>query len=208
MAKPAQKKSKSKLPKVPKFKKAKGYARHRAAALGKRPPVGTKVLIVPRAGPGRPSSYKPEVYNVLLERLTSGESLVSICAEEGMPCITTVGDWRMKYPEFDKAYRKACEIRTHVWGEQVLSIADTPVSFEKVTTSTGGKNGDVETVFTGDSPEHRKLQVDTRLRMMKYHNRADYGDKLETDGKVEHEHTIRVIERVVVKPKPWIEHEG
>ena len=213
MAKTAKKKPKAKAPKGPKIKKGLLYKRHRAASLGKRPPVeGVEMILKPKGvfpnRDGRPSLYKPEIYIPILERISRGESLVRICAEVGMPDPSTIGNWRLKHEEFDVLYKKALAIRTHVWGEQVVEIADTPELTEKVITTSGGKNGDTQQVIVGDNVQARQLRIETRFKMMARHNRADYGDKVETGGKVEHEHTIKVIERVIVDPKPWVEHEG
>lgn len=197
---------KTKALKTPKIKKAAAYHRHRAAAEGKREAVIGGELIIRPMTAGRPSLCKPEIYEPILKRLAAGASLISICAEVGQPDVTTVTGWCQRYPEFDKLYRQALALRTHVWGEQTLMIADTPVAFEKVTRVNSEKNGDSETVVTFDSPEHRKLQVDTRFKMMARHNRADYGEKIETDNKHEHNINIKTITRRVVRP-PVIDHE-
>jgi len=216
MAKPARKpkpktKAKAKATKKPDGPKIKNNfvsRRHHAASLGKRPPVEGAELILPKAKAGRPSLYKPEIYWPILERISAGESLIRICAEEGQPDANTVNGWVTRYPEFKEKYKEALALRTHHWAEQLVEIADTPEIMEKVITKTGGKEGDTEQVISGDAVEHRKLRIETRLKMMARHNRAEYGEKVETSGTMEHNHTIKVIRMHAVKPKPWIEHEG
>ncbi len=44
---------------------------------------------------GRPTKYTPTLAESICERLSSGESLTSICAAEEMPKRTTVVGWQV-----------------------------------------------------------------------------------------------------------------
>lgn len=56
---------------------------------------------------GRPSTYTPELAAMILERMSEGEFVQEICAEEGMPHVGTLWRWREARPEFREAYARA-----------------------------------------------------------------------------------------------------
>lgn len=186
------------------------YKRYRDASKGKRPPVASAALVLPaRTKMGRPSILEnEELICTILERMAAGENLLSICSDEGMPEARTVIGCTLRNPEFKKRYDEAVEIRSHVWGEQLKQISDTPNVMEKITRTTGGKNGDTETVFTSDALEHRKLQIGTVQWIIARQNSKSYGDKVQTENKTDHNINIKVIKRIFVEPNgKIIEHD-
>ncbi len=56
---------------------------------------------------GRPSKYTLHLAGSILERLSSGESLTSICAAEEMPKRTTVVKWQGQHDTFATLYARA-----------------------------------------------------------------------------------------------------
>lgn len=56
---------------------------------------------------GRPSTYTPELAEAVLAHLEDGLCVSEIAAIEGMPKVSTVGQWRAKHPEFAAAYARA-----------------------------------------------------------------------------------------------------
>ncbi len=56
---------------------------------------------------GRPTKYTLDLAEGILERLSSGESLTSICAAEEMPKRTTVVGWQGQHDEFATSYARA-----------------------------------------------------------------------------------------------------
>ena len=60
---------------------------------------------------GRPTKYTPELAEGILERLSSGESLTSICAAEEMPKRTTVVKWQGQHDTFATLYARARSLR-------------------------------------------------------------------------------------------------
>ena len=58
---------------------------------------------------GRPSSYTKEKALVICERISSGESLVQICKDDGMPPCKTVFVWLGQFEEFRDMYVRARE---------------------------------------------------------------------------------------------------
>lgn len=54
-------------------------------------------------GPGRPSDYSEELADIICERPADGESLRSICLNDGMPNKATVFRWLAAHEEFATA---------------------------------------------------------------------------------------------------------
>lgn len=67
---------------------------------------------------GRPTKYNEEVAFAICERIANDESLVSICKDDGMPCLTSVYRWRDEHDEFRANYARARECQGH-------TVADT-----------------------------------------------------------------------------------
>lgn len=59
--------------------------------------VNTPSRELPNTALGRPSSYCTELADEICERLACGESLRTICADDGMPHRTTVIRWLSRH---------------------------------------------------------------------------------------------------------------
>ncbi len=70
--------------------------------MGKRATKATKTKT-----PGRPSKYTQSLAENICERLSSGETLTSICSAEGMPKRTTVVKWQGQHDGFATLYARA-----------------------------------------------------------------------------------------------------
>lgn len=127
-------------------------------------------------GPGRPSDYSEELADIICERLADGESLRSICRDEGMPHASTVCRWLASDDRaaFREQYTRARELQADALFDEALEIADTPVEGVKTKVTSDGKT---ETT-TGDMIEHRRLRVDTRKWMVGKLAPKKYGEKL------------------------------
>lgn len=88
---------------------------------------------------GRPSDFTPEIANEICERLSRGESLRSICADEEsgwLPSDTTVRRWLAKgdaepeseYGEFRRQYAHAREVQADTKFDQAWEIAQAATS--------------------------------------------------------------------------------
>lgn len=75
---------------------------------------------------GRVSTYTPELGERILERISCGESLVTICQDKDMPGRTTVMRWVNQDPVFRDNYCAATRDRMHSYAEQIVEIADDP----------------------------------------------------------------------------------
>lgn len=59
----------------------------------------------------------------IVSRVANGESLPVVCGNPKMPTMELVYEWFENHPDFEKAYRRAEEIRGHRLGEQALETA-------------------------------------------------------------------------------------
>ena len=79
-----------------------------------------------------------------------------------------------------------------------MRIADTPVVGEETTEKA---NGDTET-RKGDMLGHRKLQIETRLKLLAKWDPKRYGERTTLAGDPDNPLTvINKVERTIVKPK-------
>lgn len=66
---------------------------------------------------GRPTKYKPEYKDVLLELMKQGASIEEICLELDV-CRQTLYNWFEEYPEFLYTKKKAVEFSKGWWMKQ------------------------------------------------------------------------------------------
>lgn len=128
---------------------------------------------------GRPSSYSKEVAQTICELLSDGVPLREICRMEGMPQWRTVYNWM--YSDdllgeagvgLSSAIARAREVGYDAIAEECLIIADTPKFGQKQVMSDEGSTTTVE-----DMLGHRKLQIETRLKLLAKWNPKKYGDR-------------------------------
>lgn len=115
---------------------------------------------------GRQSTYTPELAAAICERLSQGETLLSICRDEAMPGLTTVKRWLLANDEFRTLYARAREEQADTLAEQALDVADNS---------------------TGDWARDR-LRVDTRKWFASKMRPRVYGERqtVEHEGSVNH----------------------
>lgn len=126
---------------------------------------------------GRPSEYSQETADAICERIADGESLRSICTEEGMPNKATVFRWLDALPDFATKYARARECQADTLADEIVLIADTTQIGVKTKTN---EKGEVETT-EGDMIEHRKLRIAARQWTAEKLRPKKYGPKLEID---------------------------
>lgn len=106
---------------------------------------------------GRPATFDRAVADQILERLSEGESLRSICRDEGMPSEGTVRLWATVDREgFHSQYTRAREHQMDSLAEDILEISD-------------DKDADAQ---------RSRLQVDTRKWLMSKIAPKRFGDKV------------------------------
>jgi len=125
---------------------------------------------------GRPVEPVPQdIADELVEWISEGKTLREFCRQPGKPCYATIYDWKDKDPEFATRIARAREIGEEVIHQECLSIAD---STQLGVIVTEKPDGSTETK-TADMLEHRKLRIDTRLKLLAKWNPKKYGDRVD-----------------------------
>lgn len=120
------------------------------------------------------SRYSAAMATAIVEWISEGKPLREFCRQQSLAW-KTVYNWLEADPDFATRFARARDIGADAIAEQALEIADTPV--EGVRTETGGKDGAKE--VREDMLGHRKLQVETRLKLLAKWFPQKYGDKTE-----------------------------
>jgi hypothetical protein len=132
---------------------------------------------------GRPSKYTPELAAEICERLSTGETMRQICRDEHMPHWTQVYEWLSRDDSLSLRVARAREAGYDALAEEALEIANTPhLGQKKVFSSGAGEDEDSMTVTEDDMLGHRKLQIETRLKLLACWNPKKYGNKVALGG--------------------------
>lgn len=147
---------------------------------------------------GNPTTFTKEAADEIVERLSAGEPLEWICRDESMPAVRTVSHWRKANADFDQAFLAARDHGFDAIAAGALNIADTPCEgiVEKLERVPVYGNADKPEEITGyelqvvetrreDMLGHRKLQVETRLKLLAKWDPRRYGDRLAVDHGVQ-----------------------
>lgn len=133
--------------------------------------VATKQQKTPKKT-GRPSKYTPELAKEICERLSDGEPLRQICRDNHMPAWQKIYEWMVRDEALSGAIARAREQGYDAIAEDLLVIADTPLMGDTETSSANGL-----TITRQDMLGHRKLQIETRLKLLAKWNPKKYGDR-------------------------------
>ena len=120
---------------------------------------------------GRPSLYSEAMAHDICERLSTGQSLASICEGKGMPNVATIFRWLEKEASFRDLYTHARDNMAHAIFDECLVIADE---------ATG--DIDKEGNPNNTNVQRAKLRIDTRFRMAGKLNPKVYSDRMEQLG--------------------------
>lgn len=132
---------------------------------------------------GRPTTFDEQVASGILERLSGGTPLAEICRDEGMPHPSTFRRWcdtgehELNGVPLAIAYAQAREDGFDALAAEALQIANTPCEGEIVT-----DDGEKVTTKREDMLGHRKLQVETRLKLLAKWDPKRYGDLVKLSG--------------------------
>lgn len=113
---------------------------------------------------GRPTKYNGDLIEDICEKIANGRSLRSICAEDGMPTMSTVCKWLIENKEFSEQYARAREKQADYFAEEIIEIAD---------------SAEAESAAVSKA----KLQIDARKWAASKIAPKKYGDKQEIDVK-------------------------
>ena len=135
---------------------------------------------------GRPSKYTEEIALKICEQLSEGIPLREICRQEGMPAWRTVYDWMWKNEALSTAIARARDIGYDKMAEECLYIADNLHMGKRTVYSSGAEEGeDSMTVTEEDMLGHRKLQIETRLKLLAKFNPKRYGEYRAPEEKID-----------------------
>lgn len=125
---------------------------------------------------GRRSTYNESIAHQICERIAEGEPLRAICREDGMPSWRTVYEWTEANAEFAARIARARICGREAIFEDTLLIADEPKEGIRSELSDGK-----EKITREDMLGHRKLQIETRLKLLAKWDPKKYGERLHSE---------------------------
>lgn len=141
-----------------------------------------------------PSKRTPEIEAEVLSRMSKGETLTSICRSLGIST-NSWSVWCREDEVLDIAHGHARDEGFDAIAADCLKIADTPL--EGVSTESellpdlecSGEEKKLTMQITKEKRDdmlgHRKLQIETRLKLLAKWDPRRYGDKLDIGGKLD-----------------------
>lgn len=127
---------------------------------------------------GRQTTYTEQAASAICARIADGETLRAVCRDDGMPAWRTVYDWLQEREDFAARFARAREIGAESIAQEALDIADTPMEGVRTEVGDDGKTK----VVSEDMLGHRKLQIETRLKLLAKWFPKKYGDKIAVGG--------------------------
>lgn len=132
---------------------------------------------------GRPTTYTPEIADIICSRLAEGESMRTISGSKDMPALSTMFLWLRKHEEFSEQYAKAKEESHSALFEEILDIADDGTNDWMLTNAEDNEGWKQN----GESIQRSRLRVDARKWALSKIMPKKYGDKIQqevsgTDG--------------------------
>ena len=116
-------------------------------------------------------AYPESIRLEICERIAKGESMVSICASEGMPVTSVVYNWLTVDKEFSDRYARAREQQAEHYLDEIIAISD-DVSLDEIIDGEGNPRTNHEAI------QRSRLKVDTRKWAMSKLAPKKYGDKI------------------------------
>ena len=137
----------------------------------------------------RPGSieYDPVLGTEMLERLADGDSLASICRDEGMPDERSVRRWARNHGEFGDQYAIARRLGNEKRADELLEIAD-DASADGIETENGHR------ILDNVRVNHARLMIDTRKWLLSKGLPKVYGDHVTVAG--DPDQPIHVVRRI------------
>ena len=129
-------------------------------------------------------AYNQAIADYVCEQLALGRSLLRI-SKDGpekanglqLPSRWEIRNWEDQEPHRANS-KRAREVGCHVMAEECVEIADNPQLGEIVTEKADGGTE----IRREDMLGHRRLQIDTRMRLLGKWLPKIYGDKIEVDN--------------------------
>ena len=120
---------------------------------------------------------------IICTRLATGEPYTVILRDLGLK-VRTVNQWRQDDQEIAAQFDEARDLGYDAIAAQCVNIADTPQlgvieKLELITDKDGGSKMVVTERRNEDMLGHRKLQIETRLKLLAKWDPRRYGDKVQ-----------------------------
>jgi len=115
--------------------------------------------------------------DTICERISNGESLRTICEDEGMPSKSTVFKWLGLEAEFADQYARAREAQADAIFDDILSIADDGQNDWMEKKDAEGEN--IGWRENGEAIRRSQLRIDARKWMAGKLKPKKYGEKLD-----------------------------
>lgn len=128
---------------------------------------------------GRPSDYTEELAEAICLRLSEGESLRSVCRDDGMPSKQAVLRWLAKHESFRAQYVRAKEQGAEALAEEMFDIADDGANDWMERTNSDGDN--IGWQLNGEHVRRSQLRIDTRKWYLSKIMPKKYGEKIQTE---------------------------
>lgn len=124
-----------------------------------------------KASRAYPADFVAKVKDEICERIAEGEPLRVICREPDKPGFRTVYQWLQDDDDFAARFARARDIGFDAIAEEALEISNTPVFGEEIE-----DDGERVKVRRADMLGHRRLQVETRLKLLAKWSPKKYGE--------------------------------
>jgi len=122
------------------------------------------------------SVYSQDLVDEIIRRVSDGEPLAQVCRDEHMPHRDTFYDWMTRDDDLSRRFARARELGFDMIALDALRIANTPVEGIETEESDNGIK-----VKRADMLGHRKLQVETRLKLLAKWDPKRYGERVAHD---------------------------
>lgn len=127
----------------------------------------------------RQGKFTEKLADEICRRIAEGETLSQICRDDHMPVRRAVYDWMEARKDFAARFARAREFGFDVIAEETLKIADTPVEGVEIE-----EDGEKTKISRKDMLGHRRLQIDTRLKLLAKWSPDKYGERQTVDMNV------------------------
>lgn len=121
---------------------------------------------------GQPMADRAKHCADLIPWLEEGKTLREFCRQPGRPSYGTIYDWMDQDEAFSSRVARARDTGFEAIAEEALQIANTPVEGKRIKVSEDGTE-----ITKEDMLGHRKLQIETRLKLLACWNPKKYGQK-------------------------------
>lgn len=125
------------------------------------------------------SSFTPEMAARICERISDGESLRAILADDGMPASSTVFKWLSENAAFSEQYARAREAQADAVFDEILTIADDGRNDWMERENADGEN--IGWAINGEAVRRSQLRIDARKWMAGKLRPKKYGEKLDVE---------------------------